>query len=135
MGGSRVVQRRQCTQQPQIRIGDLLDIGDRPQKLADTPVRQHLALQRHDGLVGGRQPVEGEHTQRRRTVDDDHVEPVGEFGQRAFERVLTACPHQQHCLGTRQVNVGRQQRHSLHGGDQHGVGLDFTEQHLVHRHR
>ena len=135
VGGAGVVQRRQCAQQPQIRVGDLLDIGDRAQELADAAVRQRLALQRHDDLVGGGQPVEGEHAQRRRAVDDDHVELVGELGQRALERILAAGPHQQHRLGAGQVDVGRQQRHSLRRGDQRGVRLDLTEQHFVHRHR
>ena len=108
MGSTGVVQRRQRAKQSKIRVGDLLDIGDRAQELADAAVCQRFALQRHNDLVGGRQPVESEHTQRRWAVDDNDVELVRDFGQCTLERILPTGPHQQHGLSARQVNVGRQ---------------------------
>jgi len=113
VGGARIVERGQRPEQLQVRIGDLLHVGDGAQKLADTAVGEGLALQGHDHLVGRGQSVEGEDAQRRRAVDDHHVEFAarfiggGQFRQRPLERVLAPGPHQQHGLGTGQVDIGR----------------------------
>ena len=50
-----------------------LHVGDGVEQLADAAVREHLALQRDEHLVGGGQRVEREHAQRRRAVEQDHV--------------------------------------------------------------
>ncbi len=56
---------------------------------------------------------------------------LGELGQRPLERILAPGPHQQHRLGTREVDVGRQQRHSLGRRHQGGARFDVAEQHLM----
>lgn len=66
----------------------------------------------------------------------DHVELVGEFGQRTFEPIFAARPHQQHRLSVGEVNVGRQQRHSLHHRDQrNNLARPHRAIPLVHRNR
>ena len=136
VGGTRVVEGRQRTEQFEIRVGDLLHVDDRAQELPDAAMRQRLALQGHDHVVGGGQSVEGQHAQRRRAVDDHHIEVVvGQFGQRPTQGVLTPGPHQQHGLGSGEVDIGRQQCHPLRRLDQRGVRFDVAEQHIVDRHR
>ena len=98
-------------------------------------MRQRFALQWHDHIVGGGQAVEGEHTQRRRAVDDHHIERLIKLRQRTLKRVLPPGPHQQHRLGAGEVDIGRQQGHALGCRDKCGAGFDIAEQNLVHRHR
>ncbi len=51
MRGARVVEWWQRTEQNQVGIGDLLDLGHGPQQLPHATVRERLALQRHQNLL------------------------------------------------------------------------------------
>ena len=62
-----------------LRVGQPLHVVHRVEQLADAAVRQRLALQRDDDLVGGGQRVDREDAQRRRAVEQDHVVVVADL--------------------------------------------------------
>ena len=69
-----------------------------------------LALHRHQHRVGGDQRVHCQHVQRRRAVDQDHVELVADPLQRIAQLEFAPGDHrQQPHFGHRQVLVRRQQ--------------------------
>ena len=82
---------------------------DGVEQLADPAVGEHLALQRDDHLVGGRQRVEGEHPQGRRAVQQHHVVAASTSFQRGAQDVLAAGRRQQLRLGAGQLDRGGQQ--------------------------
>ena len=58
---------------PELLVGELAHVLDRLEQLADAAVAERLALQRHDDGLRRRQPVDREHAERRRAVDEDRV--------------------------------------------------------------
>jgi len=129
MRGPRVEQGRQEAPDDEGRVEDALDVGHRVEQLADTAVTEHLALHRHEDLVGGRQRVQRQHPQRRRAVEQHHVvvtrhglqgRPQHELASGAGEQLrlrpgqVDGRRHQVDALGRRQQHVGDRRRPGEH---------------------
>ena len=94
-------------------------------------MRQRLALQRHEHLVGRSQCVDREHAEGRRAVEQDHVVGRTDLLERRPQRVLAACTGQQHRLASGELDGGRQQVHAVGCGcNGHSRG-DAAEKHVV----
>src|SRR5438094_145557 len=96
-------------------------------------MRQRLALQGNQYVGRRGQSVDGEQTERRRTVHDDPVVRRTQRAQRGSQYLLrTTLPRQQY-VGRRQRDRRRQQVRGVVGLDQHVTGADAAEQHVVDR--
>src|ERR1700685_596233 len=71
-------------------------------------MRQGFALQRDNDAVGGGQSVEREDTERRRTVEENHVVVVAHLIEGMAKRMLTTGTGEQHRLTAGQIASGRQ---------------------------
>jgi len=131
-----VVQGREDTEHAQVAVGQPADVGDGVHQLAHAAVRQRLALQGYQELVGGSQPVDRQDAQRRRAVDQDVVvrRVLGQVLQRSAQRVLPAGPGQQHRLAAGQVDRGRQQVRPVLRRRDGPAGRRLTQQDFVDRH-
>ena len=84
-----------------------------------------LALQRHEQAVAGGKGVQGQNAQRRRAINENHVEPL--LFQNRLERIGDA---QQMIFQPRQFQVGGAQIHFAgdHFQPLEGGAFDFVEQ-------
>ena len=86
----------------------------------------------HEHLVGRGEPVDREHAERRRAVDEHGVVRLAHGVERACERVLAAGAREQVHLGAGEVDVGGEQPDAARVDDR-VVGLHALEQHVVQR--
>src|SRR3954469_7925164 len=106
MNGTRVDERGQNALDLNVRVEVLPDHGQRVLKLDQATHGQILALHGDDNFVGGRQLVDREQTERRRSVDADEVVVVLDLTQRLLERALAADLRRHRDLGAGEVDRG-----------------------------
>ena len=127
---------RDHAEHPQLLVGELADVLDCLEQLADAAVAERLALQRHDDGLGRREAVDRQHAERRRAVDQHNVVVVEHREQGLGQDVFATGPAQQVHLGAGQVD-GR--RHQIEPFGTSGHGLDDVgqpgpaDQHVVQR--
>src|SRR5664280_2184917 len=88
--GSFVKHSHKDTQQGKVWIQTLLDQTDRPQQVRQPFQCVVFTLDGDDDFVGCCQRVEGQKSQRRRTVDDDVIPRPVQGSQAGLKNVLTA---------------------------------------------
>ena len=93
----------------EIGVDALLDLGQRVHEQGHPPEGEVFALEGDQHRLGGRQRVDGQQPERGRTVDQDVVVPVLGPGERPLEGLLAGDLGDEHDLGPRQVDVGRNQ--------------------------
>ena len=119
----------------QVGVGEGPHILDGVEELAHPPVGERLALQRDEDRAGRSQAVDGEHTERRRAVDEHHVVLVENGLERPGQDVLAPGPGQQVDLGAGQVDGGRHHGETGNPGhrEAHVGHLGAPDEHVVER--
>ena len=115
----------------ELRVDLLVHQLDGLEKLADALQRQEMRLHRDDHVGGGRQSVDGEQAQARRTVQQDEIEIVFGCGQAIAQQCFTAGNIDQFDFHGRQIDRRGHERNTLVEAlhcfeersilDQHGV--------------
>ena len=98
-------------------VGEDPDVLDGLEQLADPAVGEGLALEGDEDGVGGGQPVDGQHPERRWTVDQDQVVVAEDRFERPLEHVLAAGPGEEVDLRAGQVDGGGEEVEVGHAGD------------------
>jgi len=128
-----VVHRGQDPADPQPRVGDPGDVAHGLHELPDAAVRERLALQRHDDLVGRRQGVDREDPEGRRAVQDHPVVVRAQVAEGVVERVLAAAAAEQRRLNLGQLDAGGDEVDAVLRGDHDVADACRTGEHVVHR--
>ncbi len=117
-------------QQPQVGVDPLAHEVDGAEQLGEPLEGKVLGLHRHERLVGGGQPVHGQHTERRRTVDEHELVGVKRALQRAAQYELAILGAGELDFGAGQIAARRHHPERLHGGRLRDLG----ERHLAAEH-
>src|SRR5690606_28249896 len=116
----------------QARVEQLRDALNRVDQITQAFQCVVLALHGNDYPVGSGQGVDGQHRQRRRTVDENVVVILPYRRQCVAQTVFLGRQVEQRHLGSRQVSVGGQQLITTMFGILHGIDqAAFADQHVV----
>src|SRR4051812_48119047 len=102
----RVHHRREDARDVDVRIEVLADHGERVLELEEPAHRQILALHRDDHLVGGRERIHRQESQRRRRIDAHEVVITAYAAQRLVQRTLAPDLHRHRDLHVPEVDRG-----------------------------
>ncbi len=118
----------------EFRVELALDDLDGVEQFADTFKSEIFALHRDDDAVGCCQRVDGDESERRRTVDEDVVIFVADRLQECLDHLLAILEIQHLYLGTHQVDMARNDVESINVGGVDGIAdICMVDDALVER--